>query len=153
MGDQSAPLLDAVRACVFALSERLFAIDLGRVRGVRRFETPTRVPRAPAHLIGMINVHGSIVPLLDSRRLLGFPAQEAGRPAEAVVLAWESMQVAMTVDHVLGLEALDASARAEAPDASTFASGMVRRGDGWIEMLDVSRIVRSLAPSGVPITD
>ncbi len=135
-----------MRACVFALSGRLFAIDLGRVRGVRRFEEPTRVPLAPAHLIGMINVHGSIVPLLDSRILLGLSTEDSGRPPQAVVVAWESMQVAITVDHVLGLEVLDAEASPDsgAPDASTFASGMLRRGDGWVELLDVSRIARSL---------
>jgi purine-binding chemotaxis protein CheW len=119
-----------VRACVFALSERLFAIDLGRVRGVRQFDEHTKVPRAPAHLIGVINVHGSIVPLLDSRVLLGLPTQGSGRPTLAVVLAWESMQVAITVDHVLGLQVLDANA---CPGAG-------------VELLDVSEIVRSLAP-------
>ncbi len=137
-----------MRACVFALSERLFAIDLGGVKGVRRFEEHTKVPRAPAHLIGMINVHGSIVPLLDSRVLLGLSTQGSGRPTQAVVIAWESMQVAITVDDVLGLEVLDANASsgAGAPDASTFASVVLRRGNGWVELLDVSRIVRSLAP-------
>lgn len=137
-----------LRACVFALSGRLFAIDLGRVRGVRRFEEHTKVPRAPAHLIGMVNLHGSIVPLMDSRVLLGLTTLGSARPTLAVVLAWESMQVAITVDHVLGLEVLDAHASpgAGAPDASTVASGMLRRGDGWVELLDTFKIVRSLAP-------
>lgn len=139
-------MASGVRACVFTLSERLFAIDLGRVRGVRRFEEHTKVPRAPAHLIGMLNENGSIVPLLDTRVLLGLSTQGSGRPTQAVVLAWESMQVAITVDHVLGLEVLDANASPGegAPDASTFASGMLRRGDGWVELLDTFKIVRSL---------
>src|SRR5687768_5832495 len=121
-------MADGVRACVFALSGRLFAIALGQVTGVRHVEGYTKVPRGPAHLIGVITVHGSIVPLLDSRVLLGLPTEGSAGPTLAVVLAWESMQAAITVDHVLGLEPLDASAPgASAPQTSAFASGMFRR--------------------------
>ena len=154
MAGLSVPLLDAgrgLRVCVFALSDRSFAVDLCCVKAVRPCEGHTKVPRGPAHLIGMINVHGSIVPLLNSRALLGLSREDPGPPTQAVVLAWESMQVAITVDQVLGLEVLDADASSgpEAPSSSPFASGLRRRADGWIELLDVSRIVRSLAPGAV----
>lgn len=142
-----------VRACVFELSGRLFAVDLGEVRSVQVLAERTRVPRGPAHLLGMVNVHGAIVPVLDSRVLLGFPARAPDAPLQTVLIASDPLQVAITVDRVLGLEAFGADAiapsDAEVFELSPFASGVVRRGDGWVEMLDVSKIVHSLAPGAV----
>jgi purine-binding chemotaxis protein CheW len=62
----------------FTLAEELFALDIGKVREVLDYTTVTRVPGTPEFMRGVINLRGSVVPVVDIRLKFGMPASEAG---------------------------------------------------------------------------
>jgi purine-binding chemotaxis protein CheW len=51
----------------FALGAEHYAVDLLQVQEIRGYETVTRIANAPAHILGVINLRGRIVPILDLR--------------------------------------------------------------------------------------
>lgn len=106
----SATLLHAPptpRACVFTIGSRAFALPVPNVRAVVDFEEWTRVPLAPPHVLGVANLRGEVVPLVDARGVLGVPSGPRGRRLRTVVVAAGDARAAVVVDEVLGLERLD----------------------------------------------
>jgi purine-binding chemotaxis protein CheW len=100
----SAPLPDTTaeppaRMCVISLSGELFAIDLRHVREVFEVESVTPVPGMPSALVGVTNLRGVVMPLVDLRRMLNLPAADA-LPSFAVVIRHGPHQVGVLVDRV-----------------------------------------------------
>src|SRR5574343_807420 len=82
-----------------------YGIDILAVQDIRRFETATRIANAPAHVLGVMNLRGVIVPILDLRRLLGLPA-ENGTNTVTVVVNVGTRTVGLVVDAVSDVVAL-----------------------------------------------
>ncbi|MBM4146415.1 MAG: chemotaxis protein CheW [Nitrospira sp.] len=60
----------------FNLDKEVFAVDVAHVREIQEASTITKVPRTPEFMRGVINVRGSVVPVVDMRLKLGMPAVE-----------------------------------------------------------------------------
>ena len=95
----------------FAVAGSLFAVEVGIVQEILSAQAPTRLPNAPAHLVGLIDVRGASVPLVDLRRLLGeAPAQE-DEDTRIIILSIKEQNrvyiVALRVDRVIEVCALD----------------------------------------------
>ncbi|MDA8088610.1 MAG: chemotaxis protein CheW [Nitrospiraceae bacterium] len=60
----------------FRLDEEIFALDISQVREVLDYTTITRVPRTPDFMCGVINLRGSVVPVVDMRLKFGMPKTE-----------------------------------------------------------------------------
>ena len=133
----------------FKLSEEVYALDIGKVREVLDFTTVTKVPRTPDFMRGVINLRGSVVPVVDIRLKFGLSATE--KTVNTCVIITE-----VTVDNdttILGCLAdsvqevleLDPDSIAAAPRIGTklrteFITGMGKRDDRFIMLLDIDRI-------------
>ena len=95
--DATAPPNLPSRMCVCTVGDSQYAVDLRHVREVFPIESITPMPGVPPIVIGMTNVRGSVVPVVDLRLLLGLP-QPTLRPLFAVVLRHEEYQLAVLVD-------------------------------------------------------
>lgn len=93
------------------LGGRRFAFDLTDVREVVVLDTTTPVPGAPSAVIGVMNLRGRVLPVVEARPLLGLPVH--ARSDHALVLADGERRAAIVVEGVLGLAELD-----ERPPAS-----------------------------------
>ena len=132
-------------ACLVELASRTFAVEIGQAREARVFTDYTIVPLAPPHLIGMTNLRGAILPIVDLGVLLGLPARRG--TISALVVEAKAVRVALAVDRVLGVEALEA-VLGHGPsevESAQLARGHVRRGSDDVPVLDVEKIVESLA--------
>jgi chemotaxis signal transduction protein len=131
--------------CLFEVASRTFAVEIGRAREVRIVDDYTVVPLAPPHVMGMTNLRGAIIPIVDLRVLLGLPTR-VGRVHVLVVEA-NGSRVALAVDRVVGVEALnDLLEPAETiVDTAGLEQRQLQRGDEAIAVLDVVKIVDSLA--------
>ena len=65
--------LVATQYITFKIGDELFAIDVVSVREVLELSLITRIPDAPAHLRGMVNVRGEAIPVVDLRAKFGLP--------------------------------------------------------------------------------
>ncbi|MFG6461963.1 chemotaxis protein CheW [Roseateles sp. DXS20W] len=82
-----------------------YGIDILAVQEIRRYEAPTRIANAAGHLLGVMNLRGAIVPIVDLRRHLGLPA-ENGIDTVTVVVNVASRTLGLVVDAVSDVVAL-----------------------------------------------
>ena len=87
-----------MRVAIISLGGELFTIDLSSVREVFVVESITPVPGMPSGLVGVTNLRGTVVPLLDLRPMLGLSAEAA--MIYAVVVKHRNWQVGVLVDTV-----------------------------------------------------
>ena len=135
----SAP---ALRACLFVLGGSLFAVNVTSAREVAVFDGFTRVPRAPAWLLGVANLRGAVMPIVDIRPLLHLPAHRAGAIIKGLVIEDASIRAAVAIEAALGLESFD---RVVSPATwSPFSLGSLPRGDEAATLLDAPAVLEAL---------
>ena len=93
------PAGGTLRVCLATIGNELFAIDLRYVREVFTVEDTTPVPRMPAVIVGVANLRGTIMPLVDVRSALGLGNAATGERF-AVVIKHGTQQVGLLVDAV-----------------------------------------------------
>jgi purine-binding chemotaxis protein CheW len=87
-----------MRAAIISMGGELFTIDLKSVREVFVVESITPVPGMPSGLVGVTNLRGTVIPLLDLRPMFSLNAEAALR--YAVVVQQGNWQVGVLVDAV-----------------------------------------------------
>jgi purine-binding chemotaxis protein CheW len=139
------------RACVFTLAGARFAVDVRSTRELAMFHDITRVPCAPTSLVGVANLRGTVMPIVDIRRLLDLPAERSGGGSvRTLVLRADALQAAVVVDAVLDLEPFDEIAPVEDGDRAgdapgrRFTAGYVTWDGERVGLLDAPKILEAL---------
>lgn len=85
----------------FRLADESYALELARVREIAKILPITEVPRAPAHVLGVMNLRGEVMPVFDLHQRLGLSRQgPSGRAARVVVVETGQGPAALLVDAV-----------------------------------------------------
>ncbi|MBI2494181.1 MAG: purine-binding chemotaxis protein CheW [Candidatus Rokubacteria bacterium] len=87
----------------FVIDGQRYALALGAVERVLPMVAVSPLPRAPAIALGVINVHGTIVPVVDVRRRFGLPARDFGVTTRLVIARAGRRTLAVPADEVLGV--------------------------------------------------
>ena len=133
----------------FKLDEEEFALDISKVREVLDITRITRVPRTPDYMKGVINLRGSVVPVVDLNRK--FQIRDTERTLNTRIIIGEvelesgSTVLGVLADAVHEVMELDPEQIEPAPKIGTglkteFLKGMGRRGDEFIMILDIDRV-------------
>lgn len=133
----------------FRLEDEIFALDITKVREVLDYTIVTKVPRTPDFMRGVINLRGSVVPVVDLRLKFGMSATESGVNTciiitevqvdnETVILG----ALADAVQEVLDLDAgsIAAPPRIGAKLRTEFIKGMGKQNDRFIIILDIDKV-------------
>jgi purine-binding chemotaxis protein CheW len=129
------------------LGGRPFAVDVREAREVVMLEPLTAVPGAPAPLLGVANLRGSVLGVAEARPLLGLPALPVTPGSPALVLAVGNLEAAMPIDRVVGLDWFETPLPLEANDArpgAVFAAGLIPHADDYATLLDAGRLLDAL---------
>lgn len=133
----------------FTLGDEVYALDIAKVREVLDYPTMTRVPRMPDFLRGVINLRGSVVPVVDLRLKFGMPGTEKSVDAcviiTEVLVDGESTVLGALADSVREVIELDPGSLAPAPKIGTalrteFITGIGRQEDRFVTVLDIERV-------------
>jgi len=89
-----------VQVLIFKLGEELFALRTEKVQSINETMNITRVPMAPQHIKGLVNLRGNVLSLLDINLLLDVP-HSAGLQENIIILDMENETVGITVDQVV----------------------------------------------------
>jgi purine-binding chemotaxis protein CheW len=119
-------------ACVEARGQ-VYGLDVHQVREIVRRVPATPLPRAPAVVEGLVELRGGLLPLVDLGRMLGGEPGPIDAAARIAVVEVDGLGVALRVDAVLDVVAVDAAEVAEAPALGgprLPLRGVVRRADG-----------------------
>lgn len=92
----------------FTLGAEEYGIDILCVQEIRSWEQPTRIADAPPHVQGVVNLRGSIVPVLDLRRRFGVGGDTPGARAATIVIVVGADVIGVVVDGVTDVVSLDA---------------------------------------------
>jgi purine-binding chemotaxis protein CheW len=133
----------------FRLGEEVFALEISQVREVLDYPQITRVPRMPEFMRGVINLRGSVVPVVDLRLKFGMSATEqtvntciiiveVAIEGEATLLG----ALADSVQEVIDLEPsqIEPPPRMGASIHAEFIRGMGKREERFVIILDVDRV-------------
>jgi len=133
----------------FKLGKEIFATDVAKVREVLDFTTITEIPRTPDFMSGVINLRGSVVPVVDMRLCLEMSKTERTTNTCIVVLEvlldHESIVIGALADSVEEVIDLEPDQIRPAPRIGTqirtdFLKGMGKRDDQFIMILDIDRV-------------
>jgi purine-binding chemotaxis protein CheW len=136
----------------FELDGEIFALEIAKVREVLDFTAVTRVPQMPAFMRGVINLRGSVVPVVDMRLKFGMP--QADRTVNTCIiiieieLDGEMVALGALADSVKEVVELEETDIEPAPRIGTrfnteFIRGMGKRDDGFLILLEINRIFSS----------
>ncbi len=84
----------------FTLGEEEYGIDIQKVQELRGYDTVTRIANAPAHIKGVINLRGIIVPIIDMRIKFNLDAPSYDEFTVVIILNMASRIMGMVVDSV-----------------------------------------------------
>jgi purine-binding chemotaxis protein CheW len=140
-----------MRAAIVTLGGELFTIDLQNVREVFVVESITPVPGMPPGLVGVTNLRGSVVPLLDLRQMIGLTAENALK--YAVVIKHGNWQVGVLVDTVPEIRTLSKDQFLPAPvgagdGGNPFVSTVVNLEDRLRGVLETSVVLSHFEGTG-----
>ena len=124
-----------------------FAVEVRYAREVVVFDEYTIVPLAPAYLLGVANLRGNIMPVVDVRPLLGMAPAVAGHEVRALVIERDAVKIGLLIDAVLGLEPLHGPSHADGGDvagAEGVIAGRLRWDGGDVTLLDVRALLAAM---------
>jgi len=133
----------------FTLGEEVFALGVSRVREVLDYVAVTKVPKSPDFMRGVINVRGSVVPVVDMRLKFGMSATERTVNTCIVLmeidLDGEPTVIGALADSVQEVIDIESDQIEPPPKIGTrwrtdFIQGMGKRGDDFVILLDIDKI-------------
>jgi purine-binding chemotaxis protein CheW len=136
----------------FGLEEEMFAVDVSQVREILDSTRITKIPRAPEFMRGVINVRGSVVPVVDMRLKFGMASAENTANTRIIVLELEqdgnTVVLGALADSVKDVIELEQSQIEDPPRIGSrwrteFINGIGKRNDEFIILLDIDRIFSS----------
>ena len=141
--DHSRPAVPS-RLCVLAFGDERLAVDLSHVSEVFEVDSITSVPGMPPALIGVANLRGTIVPIVDLRPSLGLPSTAA--PRYAIVIRQGVQHFGILIDevpesHVTGFEDVLEMPSDEVMRQRPFISGLLTLMGRPVGMVDVARLL------------
>ncbi|MBI4390574.1 MAG: purine-binding chemotaxis protein CheW [candidate division NC10 bacterium] len=138
--ESSPPQHPILPLVVFALDGQRYALPVPATERVLPMAAVSVLPKAPAVALGVINLHGQILPVLDIRRRFQLPAYDYGPTAHLLVARTARRTVAFPVDEVLGVREVPTGAVAS-PEAVLpgigHVAGIVSLTDGVLFIQDL----------------
>lgn len=130
----------------FRLDQEEYGIDILKVQEIRGYESPTRVANAPNFIKGVVNLRGTIVPIVDMRLKFNCAKAEYNSFTVVIILNLRSRIVGIVVDSVSDVMELPAENLKTAPDIDSVIDngsvlGLGSLGDRMLILLDIERLM------------
>jgi purine-binding chemotaxis protein CheW len=128
----------ASRLLFFVLAGEHLAVDIRWLRGIVSVDDCTLVPSAPSQLLGLANLRGSALPILDAGPALGAPGRPVGGRMLVLVVVAGDAEVGLAIDAIHGLEeagSIVPFAEGTSGPQLELGLGLVRRRDGAVALL------------------
>jgi purine-binding chemotaxis protein CheW len=144
----------------FALGSETYGVDILRVKEIRGWAPVTRIPQSPPAVLGVLNLRGAIVPIIDLRLRFALPSAEFTAVTVIIVLSLRTEQgqreCGVVVDSVRDVVDLDIEEIRQAPSvqaggSSEFIEGITTSDEQMLILLDADELVtRELSPMAMP---
>ncbi len=133
----------------FRLDQEEYGIDILKVQEIRGYEPPTRIANAPEFIKGVVNLRGTIVPIVDMRLKFNCSQIEYNSFTVVIILNLRNRVVGIVVDSVSDVMELASDAVRPAPDIeSAIDSGCILGlgsvGERMLILLDIEKLMNNV---------
>lgn len=130
----------------FRLDNETYGINVMQVQEVLRYTEIAPVPGAPAYVMGIINLRGNVVTVIDTRSRFGLPSAEVTENSRIVIIEAEKQVIGILVDSVAEVVYLRSSEIDSAPnvgteDSAKFIQGVSNRDDELLILVDLNKLL------------
>jgi purine-binding chemotaxis protein CheW len=101
---------------VFELAHELFGVEIAQVEGIIKLQKITPMPNLPDYIEGIINLRGSILPVIDLRKRFALESGSTSNDTRIVVIRMENLSMGMIVDAVSEVLTIDETQLEPVPD-------------------------------------
>ncbi len=144
-----AGITETVQYLTFKLAEEIFAFDVAKVREILELTNITKVPQTPEFMRGVINLRGSVVPVIDLK--LNFSMQRTEQTINTCIivvevnLSGEAIVLGVLADSVQEVVEMEPNLIEPAPKLGTklnteFIKGMGKVGENFVMILDIDKV-------------
>lgn len=146
----------ARQVLTFSLGREVYGVDILRVKEIRGWSPVTRIPQSPPAVLGVLNLRGAVVPIIDMRVRFALPAAEFTPVTVIIVLSLRTesgvRECGIVVDNVKDVVDITPDAVRPAPaiqgnEATEFIDGVTTIEDQMLILLNADELIgRELAP-------
>ncbi len=131
---------------IFKLGDQKYCVDIMYVGGITEYKGATKVPEAPYFIEGVINLRGSIIPIVNLKRRFGIPDTKAAEDCRVVLFNLEGMEIGFLVDEANQVIKIDASDIDPTPDIlkgqdKAYIDGVGKVGEEIVILLDLAKVL------------
>lgn len=129
----------------FQVEGQVFALDIMAIREIRAWTPATRLPRVPEYVAGVVNLRGTVLPVIDLAARLGWTPVEATPRHAIIVTQLGSRQTGLIVESVSDIVTIDTDTL-QAPPATAdssvlpFLQGLAALDDQMVMVLDLTAL-------------
>ncbi|MDH5428662.1 MAG: chemotaxis protein CheW [Nitrospirota bacterium] len=130
----------------FNLAEEYYGVDILKVQEIKGYTNVTKIPNTPDYLKGVLNLRGTIVPIVDLRMKFGMGVTEPTSFTVVVVVNVRNRVMGFLVDAVSDVLDLNAKEIQPPPELGstvdiTFVAGIGNSNDHLVTLLDIDRVL------------
>ena len=144
-GEVADDALDETQYLTFRLDNQEYGIPIVEVQEIKGWTRMTPVPNAPAHMLGVLNLRGTIIPVVDLRTRFGLPRKDHDEFTVIMVVSMGERLAGLVVDSVSDVVNAPDDAVRENPEANSnidqrFFRGLIEAKGKLVILLDVMQI-------------
>lgn len=130
----------------FNLGEELYGVDILRVQEIKGYTSVTKIPNTPPHIKGVLNLRGTIVPIVELRTKFGMPTIDYTAFTVIIVVVVRDKVMGLVVDAVSDVLNIDKKNIQSPPQFGvkvdvSFLNGIGKSGDKLVALLDIDRML------------
>jgi purine-binding chemotaxis protein CheW len=133
----------------FALGQEEYGVEILKIQEIKGFSAVTPLPNAPAYVKGVLNLRGTIVPIVDLRKKFGLPEEAYTQFTVIVVVQVQGKTLGFVVDAVSDVLTVRGDAIQPTPDLhgqldTTFLTGLAptgENGEKLVILLDIDKVL------------
>jgi purine-binding chemotaxis protein CheW len=135
-----------IQLVTFRLKDETYGINVMQVQEVLRVTEIAPVPGAPSYVLGIVNLRGNVVTVIDTRTRFGLPMTELDDSSRIVIIESEQQVVGILVDSVAEVVELRQSEIDSAPnvgndESSRYIQGVASRDDDLLIVVDLNKLL------------
>jgi len=137
---------DGSQFLTFNLGEELYGVDILRVQEIKGYTAVTKIPNTPPHIKGVLNLRGTIVPIVELRTKFGMPTIDYTAFTVIIVVVVRDKVMGLVVDAVSDVLNIDKRDIQVPPQFGvkvdvSFLNGIGKSGDKLVALLDIDRML------------
>lgn len=135
-----------IQLVTFRLADETYGINVMHVQEVLRITEIAPVPGAPSYVLGIINLRGNVVTVIDTRSRFGLPSTETDDSSRIVIIESEKQVVGILVDSVaevveLKVAEIDSAPNVGNDESSRYIQGVANRTDDLLIVVDLNKLL------------